>query len=446
MLGWVVAHRAGAIFLFAIAMCPIAARADDAASTMAERFANEGDRTAASRQQAQRAPRGARRAAEQRRADEADMLARARREAEEMRAAEERAQLVEEARRLIIEAEAARANAEALLQRQRQQAAAESARQASPSNAEATQRATAEARRAAAEAAERESARAAEEARLAKIRREETRGLIASFNRVRQIRNARIAAQERRAVAERKIKEAQPPSALGAAPSRIQVDETEHADRGETRSVGSATTVAAPSPLPSAEPRMALGGRNREDDRSAETYADDRQADRYAILLVMAPGNYGIRRRGPKVADPILCAPDGCFVSNGADRPARFLRGRKALGFFNTFGRRAGACRRQLGCVFRGVELGRFPDYLQPVDLHILKHDRRRPHEILGHSHCRTDGEHLVCSRGIYAEDYAMWIVPERVAEEAGPDALERAVAGGLNGSRSADIFSLLGR
>ena len=54
--------------------------------------------------------------------------------------------------------------------------------------------------------------------------------------------------------------------------------------------------------------------------------------------------------------------------------------------------------------------------------------------------------EHLVCSRGIYAEDYAMWIVPERVAEEAGPDALERAVAGGLNGSRSADIFSLLGR
>ncbi len=281
---------------------------------------------------------------------------------------------------------------------------------------------------------------------LPKFAAKETRGLIASFNRVRQIRNARIAAQERRAVAERKIREAQPPSALGAAPTRVQGDETEHTDRGETRSVGSATTVAAPSPLPSAEPRMALGGRNREDDRSAETYADDRQADRYAILLVMAPGNYGIRRRGPKVADPILCAPDGCFVSNGADRPARFLRGRKALGFFNTFGRRAGACRRQLGCVFRGVELGRFPDYLQPVDLHILKHDRRRPHEILGHSHCRTDGEHLVCSRGIYAEDYAMWIVPERVAEEAGPDALERAVAGGLNGSRSADIFSLLGR
>jgi hypothetical protein len=264
---------------------------------------------------------------------------------------------------------------------------------------------------------------------------------------VRQIRHARIAAQERRALAERTTREAQPPYALGAEPSRRRIDETEHADRGgEARSPTGAATAAPPSLLPSAEPRMALGGRDRQDDGFPETYADDRREDRFAVLLVMAPGNYGIRRRGPRVADPILCAPDGCFVSEGADRPARFLRGRKALGFFNTFGKRAGACRRRLGCVFRGVELGRFPDYLQPVDLHILKHDRRRPNEISGDSQCRTDGEHLVCSRGIYAKTYAMWIVPERVAEEAGPDALERAVAEGLSGSRSADIFSLLGR
>jgi hypothetical protein len=164
------------------------------------------------------------------------------------------------------------------------------------------------------------------------------------------------------------------------------------------------------------------------------------------VLLILAPGNYGIRRNGPKVADPILCTLEGCYVSAGADRPASFMPGRKALGFGNTWGARAGACRQRLGCVFRGVDLGDLRGYLQPVDLHILRHDRRRPHQIAGDSACRADGGRLVCGRGIYAEDYAMWIVPERLAEAAGPAALERAVAEGLNGPRSADIFPLLGR
>jgi hypothetical protein len=280
--------------------------------------------------------------------------------------------------------------------------------------------------------------------RQAQTRRTETRRLIETFNRVRQIRHARIAAQERQALAERQMREAKLPSALGGEPSRSRVDQTEHADRGEARTTAGTPTARPPSPLPSAEPRMALGGRDREDDGFPEAYADHKREGRFAVLLVMAPGNYGIRRHGPKVADPILCAPDGCFVSEGADRTARFLRGRKALGFGNTWGKRAGACRRRLDCVFRGVELGRFPDHLQPVDLHILKHDRRRPSEISGDSQCHTDGGHLFCRRGIYTETYAMWIVPERVAEAAGPDALERAVAEGLKGPRSADIFTLL--
>jgi hypothetical protein len=448
MSEWAVARRAGAVVLLLVAMGPLAAHASDAANVIAERFAADGDGSAPrqsqarDRQQAQRAAEDARRAAEQRRADEADMLARARREAEEMRAAEERAQLVEEARRLIIEAEAARANAEALLQRRREQATEEKSRRASTPNGEAARRAAAEAeaRRTTRQAAERERALAWEDARSAQTRREETRRAVKSFNFVRKVRSARIATQERRLTqAERQMQKAPTErSAPGADLGRPRVDEIESADRTEVRSVGSGTTTS--------EPTMALGGRDREDDETTETYADHRMEERFTVLLVMAPGNYGIRRRGPKVADPILCAPDGCFVSNGADEPARFLRGRKALGFFNTVGRRAGACRRQLGCVFRGVQLDRFPDYLQPVDLHILRHDRRRPHEILGDSRCRMEGDRLVCRRGIYAETYAMWIVPERVAEEAGPDALERAVAELLRGSRSADIFTLLGR
>src|SRR5262249_41365507 len=115
------------------------------------------------------------------------------------------------------------------------------------------------------------------------------------------------------------------------------------------------------------------------------------------VLLIMAPGNYGIRRNGPKIADPILCAPDGCYVSEGPDRPARFLRGHRALGCGNTWGARAGACRGRLGCVFRGIELGDQPAYLQPVDLHILRHDRRQPQQIAGDSACRTGTGRLVC-------------------------------------------------
>ena len=126
----------------------------------------------------------------------------------------------------------------------------------------------------------------------------------------------------------------------------------------------------------------------------------------------MEPGTYGIRRNGPKVADPILCTRDGCYVSAGAERPAVFLPGRKALGFGNTWGARAGACRNTLGCVFRGVELGALPGFLQPVDLHILKHDRRVGHAVLADSDCRTEAGRLSCRHGIDADNYAMWIIP----------------------------------
>jgi hypothetical protein len=161
---------------------------------------------------------------------------------------------------------------------------------------------------------------------------------------------------------------------------------------------------------------------------------------RVTVLLLLEPGTYGIRRGGPKIADPVLCVPDGCYVSAGADRPATFLRGRKALGIGNTLGGRAGACRGALGCVFRGVELGTLPGYLQPIDMHIFKHDRRRPQVVQADSACSAQAGRLLCSRGIYADDYAMWVVPESLAATAGADALQRAVMDGLNGPRSAEL------
>jgi len=149
------------------------------------------------------------------------------------------------------------------------------------------------------------------------------------------------------------------------------------------------------------------------------------------VLLWLAPGSYGIRR-GYRTADPILCVADGCYVSRGPERPARFLPGRRALGFVNTWGERAGACRDALMCVFRAVDLGRLPGYLQPVDLHVLRHDRRRGARIGADSSCRLEFGRLACQHGLATEDYALWVVPEPLAAAAGPVVLQRALAEGL--------------
>jgi hypothetical protein len=160
--------------------------------------------------------------------------------------------------------------------------------------------------------------------------------------------------------------------------------------------------------------------------------------NRVTVLLVMVPGSYGIRRGGVQVADPVLCLRDGCYISAGADRPATFLPGRKALGFRNTWGARAGACRNALGCIFRSVELGTLPTFLQPVDLHIFRHDLRAGFAVLADSDCAITAGRLGCRHGIDAETYTMWIVPERLAQALGPAGLERALSEGLNGPRSA--------
>jgi hypothetical protein len=163
------------------------------------------------------------------------------------------------------------------------------------------------------------------------------------------------------------------------------------------------------------------------------------QDTRITVLLRMAPGSYGIRRGHP-TADPILCLPDGCYVSRGPELAARFFPGRRALGVANTWGGRAGACRNELACVFRDIDLGRLPGYLQPVDLHILKHDRRRGQQIVTDSSCRLERGRLICDDGIVLADYGLWIVPESLAAAAGPDVLWRALTEGLERLHAADL------
>jgi colicin import membrane protein len=150
------------------------------------------------------------------------------------------------------------------------------------------------------------------------------------------------------------------------------------------------------------------------------------------VLLTILPGHRGFRRYN-RSGDPILCGDHGCYVSAGADAPADLMPLRRAFGIGRTLGERAGACRHSLGCVFRNVDLGTFPAILQPVDMRLLKHDRRQPQVLNEPSACRLTGGHLECTT-IHGPDYTMWVVPEEVAAAAGPEALERAVEDGLDG------------
>jgi hypothetical protein len=187
-----------------------------------------------------------------------------------------------------------------------------------------------------------------------------------------------------------------------------------------------ATDIAS-EPVQVLPPPMALGRPVPSLPPIASAPADPR----VTILLVMEPGTKGIRRFN-KTADPVICEGTSCFVSNGAGAPARVMALRKTLGPGNTFGKRAGACRGKLACVFRGVTLTGAVPTIQPVDLKVLVHDRREARTVSGDASCRVIATRLACGRTVVAQGYRAWIVPESVAEVAGPAALDAAVLRGL--------------
>jgi hypothetical protein len=462
-----------------------------AAGRRAEEMRKADDAKARAKAKQQNAQKGAPRI-ERNPAEEAEMLARAKRDAEEAQAVEEARILAEqdaamrrtqeelrasqaaeenraksgtvtrEAGRtkptttgtpadLKAEAAAERAQLEAMARKAVEEAKERDA-VAAREKAEASAREVAAQERAKAEASAREVAaqeRAKAEAEVAERalaewieRANATQRVVRDLSRVRSIRT-RLAALERDrrlAALERK------PAADLPVPSAF--NDERPADR-----VADARQDETSSRLGAKLPDVADGqdggkafDRGMDRNRFYEARPDAPRERAVTILVVMAPGNYGIRRNGPKVADPVLCTPNGCYISAGADSPAYFLPGHKALGFGNTFGARAGACRQRLGCVFRGIELGREPLVVRPVDMHILKHDARQPQTIDGDSGCRLDGGSISCSRGIYADSYVMWVIPEAMARAVGGPGLERTLEDGLALPRSADLAPALRR
>lgn len=240
--------------------------------------------------------------------------------------------------------------------------------------------------------------------------------------------------------------DARKPEAVAVAPPAPQPPPPAPERKTETVTATPPPQPEPPAPIVTADPRKDLeppSALGRPVTATNEKLMP-RTEQTATVLVVLTPGTYGIRR-GAKTADPILCTQEGCYVSVGNGVPARFLPGRKALGFGNTWGLRAGACRNSLGCVFRGIALADTPTQLQPIDLHILRHDPRPVNLVTADTTCRTDAGRLVCGNPIAAGTYTMWVVPESIAEAAGPDVLQRAVREGLAGPRSAEISTFAG-
>jgi colicin import membrane protein len=442
-------------------------QAQQSAQALANKFAGEAERaqaqkkktahtnkrtqpTAAAkvRAKAARAAELAHYIAEVRKAEEADMLARARREADNMRE-EERARLIQEAEKARAQAEA-QATGLASTPVALPAPAVEKTTEQSP---EGKPGVAAQARPPATTPGDAQSAK---QERLATWRTEEAQKLLAKLRRASRIRDARLAAVGRReetarqeitnvATARNETQTTPVVRATGDSPVPPPQSEPVAAiDAGEPAHPGAqpqsrSSATLSPSVIaaaPAASSRSAALGPTDEDEVTEPASEPPRataglREPRVTVLLVMAPGNRGMRRHN-KSADPVLCVTYGCYVSAGSAWPARFMPGHRALGILNTWGARAGACRDSLECVFRAIEVVELPGYLQPVDLRLLRHDRRRPQMITSDSACTVERARLLCTRGIYAEDYAMWIVPESIAAAAGPEALQRAAAEGL--------------
>lgn len=392
-----------------------------------QRRAAEQQRIADERRAAEEARIAQQRAEEERRRVEEARLAEEKRKADALRVAEER-RLADERR----QAEERRVAEEQRIERERraeaERLAAEQTRRDAEQRAAEAQRLAAERERLAAEAAARadderrqaevrdaESRRRAEqiaaeadEARRAAMTRdrdEEARRMTDALRRGREAQSARIDDRIESAEVIGAQGTVQPLSAVGS--------------QTVTASTNAPVVIGKPQPMPTS----VRNDRDWDVDRNTALAP----TERVAVLLVMEPGNRGIRRHN-KTADPVLCGDGGCYVSNGTAAPASLLATNRALGFGRTWGSRAGACNNSLGCVFRDVDLTALRGRLQPVDMRLLRHDRREAVGIDATSACKAKPGAIACRNGVHGSNYTMWIVPEVLAKIAGPEALQAAV------------------
>lgn len=145
-------------------------------------------------------------------------------------------------------------------------------------------------------------------------------------------------------------------------------------------------------------------------------------------------------RNAERGADPILCVTVGCYVSNGAQAPASYHSLDQSLSIGGRLGRGAGDCNHSTVCVYRNVDLGTGPAMVQPINLRFVRHDRREQREVSVDDSCRVIGGHLSCSRPVRGSSYTLWVVPEALARDIGPEMLTSAVSNGLRTAQTAEL------
>lgn len=435
-----------------IAVVPAARSDDDArAHAIAERFAGASDEArkaeeakkraeierlravkaaAEAKRKAEDAKRRAdtaRLKAEQMKADEAEMLARARAEAAEREAEQKRAQaelelaeqekaarehkLAEDARIAAETAAAAEQVRTEALRIAAEKAERERADQLAKTEADASAAREAKAaadKLAAEKAASAEAEKRAAEAREAEFARE-------AELKARADRAARLDA-ERRAEAERQELEVEREQEAMRLTEKIR----------KAREAREARQTAGSEPVTST-PETPPGGVVH----AARSTTAPTAGRRVAVLLMMTAGNKGIRRWN-KSADPMLCVAEVCYVSTGPGLAAKRLPRSTAFGPGVALGSRAGACNNSLGCVFRDVDLEAASALVQPIDLRIVRHDRREASEARADDTCAVAGGKLECRSGVTSSTWRAWIVPEDIAARAGAASLEAALASGL--------------
>jgi hypothetical protein len=168
-----------------------------------------------------------------------------------------------------------------------------------------------------------------------------------------------------------------------------------------------------------------------------------RNATSVTVLLVMEPGTTGIRM-GSQTADPVICLDQWCYVSTGTETPAKVMSRGATLGPINTLGLRAGACRKSLTCIYRGLDIAAYfaagakAASLQPVDLRYLHHDRRQAMPLRIDNGCSAQRSEIRCAKALHGKGWTAWIIPENLAVEAGADGLQAALDAGLTTNASA--------
>ena len=397
---------------------PALAAGENPGHALAEKFAAEPEREAARRKTEIDAKRRA--------DEETEMLTRARAEAEQRKAAADKARAEAEARDQK-EAESQRLAAE-----REEQERAEKARRLAEDQRIAREKFIAE------RTAEAERRMAAEEKRLADERRAAEEQRLAYERRAAEDRRLaeQKAAEEKRLADERRAAEEQ-----RFADERRAAEEKRLADEARLRALETereAEHRRLTDRLKTMErERMALGAPSA---TTADVGPQARGVSRATVLLVMTSGTNGIRRFGKKTADPVLCAGPTCWISGGSDVTAKAVSRGFALGPGNTLGRRAAACNQHLACAFRDVDVAALASPVQPIDLRIMRHDRREPLKLEADATCRVASGTLACGKTFATRTWRAWVVPEHVAREAGVAALDAAMASGLSMQPSAAL------